>query len=228
MLLLQGLFGCMAAVMRPGSPIYVAHADTEGLSFRNAFAHAGFKLSGVLVWQKDSLVLGRSDYQWIHEPILYGWKVGASHRWYGGRKRTTVAEHGDSGPVRRMADGRWCISVGDTVLVVDGEAELFEAPSSIVRCQRPKRSDEHPTMKPTLLIERQLSASARPGDVVIDCCAGSGSTLIAADRLGMVARVVELEPKFVDVIVRRWQDFTGLKATREADGALFDDVAAGG
>ncbi len=85
-------FGAAAAVMKRGAPIYVAHADTEGQNFRAAFKDAGFKLSGCLVWVKPSLVLGRSDYQWRHEPILYGWKAGASHKWFGGRTRTTVFE----------------------------------------------------------------------------------------------------------------------------------------
>lgn len=98
--------------MRPGAPAYVAHADTEGLAFRRAFTDAGFKLSSCLVWRKNSLVLGRSDYQWQHEPILYGWKPGAAHSWYGGRDKTTIfdenrpsrsAEHPTMKPVPLIA-----------------------------------------------------------------------------------------------------------------------------
>jgi len=70
----------------------VAHADTEGEAFRYAFRHAGFKLSGCIAWVKQSMVMGRSDYHWRHEPILYGWKEGAAHTWYGDRKQTTVWE----------------------------------------------------------------------------------------------------------------------------------------
>lgn len=110
---------------------------------------------------------------------------------------------------------------GDSVLVVDGAAHLEQMAATIVECTRPKRSEEHPTMKPVALIESQLQASAIAGDVVIDCCGGSGSTLIACERLGMQARLVELEPKFVDVIVRRWQAFTGLRATHAVTGESF-------
>jgi DNA modification methylase len=202
----------MFSVMKEGAPIYVAHADTEGLNFRDSFIKAGFKLSGCLIWRKNSLVLGRSDYQWMHEPILYGWKPGSKHRWYGGRKLTTIVEHGESGPIQKLEDGRWAIKVGDSVLIVSGDAKLEESPSSIFFHEKPKRSGEHPTMKPVGLIEKMLKSSARPGDIVIDAFGGSGSTLIAADRLGMSARLMELDAKFVDVIVKRWEDFTGKKA----------------
>lgn len=218
--LVRGMMGAVFAVMKPGAAIYVAHADTEGLNFRKAFRDAGFKLSGCLVWRKDSLVLGRSDYQWMHEPILYGWKPGAAHRWFGGRKQTTVAEAGHAA-VRQREDGSWVLEVGDEVLVVDGAARLEVLPSSVVFHEKPKRSGEHPTMKPVGLIEKQLKNSSRPGDVVIDCCGGSGSTLIAAERLGMKARLAELDPKFVDVIVRRWQQFTGQRAVHAVTGEPF-------
>lgn len=219
--LLRGIFTSLFAVTKPGGAIYVAHADTEGQAFRKAFADAGFKLSGCLIWRKQSLVLGRSDYQWMHEPILYGWKPGSKHRWFGGRKQTTVQDLGDGSPFERQADGRWAIRMGDTVLVVDGEAQVTEHPSTIVNHEKPKRSAHHPTMKPVGLIEKQLRHSARIGDLIGDACGGSGSTLMAADRLGMVARIMELDPKFVDVIVRRWQNYTGRAATLEATGQPF-------
>ena len=87
---LLAAFTNMAAVLEKGGSAYVFHADTEGLNFRKAFIDAGFKLSGCCIWVKDSLVLGRSPYQWQHEPVLYGWKPGAKHRWYADRKQTTV------------------------------------------------------------------------------------------------------------------------------------------
>lgn len=212
----------MISVMKPGAPIYVAHADTEGLNFRAAFREAGFKLSGCLIWRKNSLVLGRSDYQWMHEPILYGWKPGSAHRWYGGRKLTTVVEYGgDASPFVQLEDGRYAITIGDSVMIVSGEATIQEAPSSVIYHEKPSRSGDHPTMKPVGLIERMLTASARTGDVVIDAFGGSGSTLIAADRLGMSARLMELDPKFVDVIVRRWQSFTGRRAVHAVTGEPY-------
>lgn len=219
---LNAAFAAVFAKLKPGSAIYVAHADTEGYNFRHAFKDAGFKLSGCLVWKKDSLVLGRSDYQWMHEPILYGWKPGSAHRWYGGRKLTTVQEWPGE-PVTKLSDGRYQIVVGDRVLTVSGDAQIEETPSSVVFCEKPKRSAEHPTMKPVGLIERQLKCNARSGDIVVDGFGGSGSTLIAADRLGMCARLVEFDPKFVDVIVRRWQQFSGRSAVLERDGSAFPD-----
>ena len=214
---------CLAGVMKPGAAIYVAHADTEGYNFRAAFISAGLKLSGCLVWRKDSLVLGRSDFQWMHEPILYGWKPGSSHRWYGGRKQTTVVNWGDVEPVRQMPDGSWQIAVGDKVLVVNGEAKIQELVPSVIYEPKPKRSADHPTMKPVTLIERQLKNNARSGDLVVDGFGGSGSTLMAAERLGMSARLMELDPKFVDVIVRRWQNYSGRRAVHAVTALQFPD-----
>lgn len=219
---LQAAYGALWAAMKPGAAVYVAHADTEGLNFRRAFRDAGFKLSGCIIWRKDALVLGRSDYQWQHEPILYGWKPGSAHRWYGGRKQTTVMELGDGSPFTQLADGRWQVQVGEWTLVVEGEAKVEEMVTSVMREPRPKRSELHPTMKPTALIERMLKHSARPGDVVLDPFGGSGSTLIAADRMGMSARLIEIDPLYADVIVRRWQDYTGRRATLAADGRAFE------
>lgn len=221
---LVSAFSAAAAVMRAGAPIYVAHADTEGLNFRGAFRDAGFKLSGCLVWVKPSLVLGRSDYQWRHEPILYGWKPGAAHSWYGGRARTTVLER-EGSPVQIMADGSIQIRVDGRTLVVTGEKLAVEAlDESVLRFEKPARSDEHPTMKPVGLILEMLENSTAKGDLVLDPFGGSGSTLIACHKAGRVARLLELEPKFVDVIVQRWQTFTGLRAIHASTGAEFDAV----
>lgn len=218
---LSGAYGCAFAALKPGAAIYVAHADTEGLNFRAAFRAAGFKLSGCLIWRKDSLVLGRSDYQWQHEPILYGWKPGSRHRWYGGRKLTTMIDlDQDRMPFKRRDDGRYEIRIGDSVMVIDGTATIEELVPSVINEPKPKRSDGHPTMKPVALIERMLRNSARPGDIVLDLFGGSGSTLMAAERLGMCARLSELDPGYCDVIVARWEAYTGRKAVLEVpDGA---------
>ena len=214
------------AFMKPGAPIYVAHSDTEGLNFRSTFREAGFKLSGCLIWRKNSMVLGRSDYQWQHEPILYGWKPGAAHSWYGGRKRTTVVEYGDDGPIRKMEDGRWAVSVGGVVLIIDGAATVEEVPGSVVYHDKPSRSDLHPTTKPVGLWEKLMKPSSQRGDIVIDGFSGSGTTMIAADRMGLIARVIELDPRFVDVAVRRWQMLTGLRAVHAVTGEPFPEPGA--
>ena len=223
---LLSAFSCAAAVMKPGAAIYVAHADTEGLNFRAAFRDAGFKLSGCLVWVKPSLVLGRSDYQWRHEPILYGWKPGAAHRWFGGRAQTTVSE-APGQPVRIMPDGTVQVDVGDQVVVIRGEGLALETyDGSVLRVAKPSRNTEHPTMKPVELVERHLENSTRAGDRVLDLFGGSGSTLIACHNGGRAARLMELDPKFCDVIVQRWQVYTGQRATLEGDGRAFEDLRA--
>ena len=217
---LSGAYACAYAALKPGGAIYVAHADTEGLNFRATFRAAGFKLSGCLVWRKDSLVLGRSDYQWQHEPILYGWKPGSAHRWYGGRKLTTMIDlDQDRMPFKRRDDGRYELRIGEVTFVVDGTATIEEVVPSVINEPKPKRSVGHPTMKPVALIERMLRNSARPGDIVLDLFGGSGSTLMAAERLGMCARLSELDPGYCDVIVERYEAYTGRKAVLErADG----------
>lgn len=213
-----------ASVMKPGAPIYVAHADTEGLAFRQAFAAAGFKLSGCLIWVKPSLVLGRSDYQWRHEPILYGWKPGAAHAWYGGRKQTTVRE-GTVMPIRVMPDGTLQVDVANKTFVVSGQKLSIEAfDGSVIRAERPARNAEHPTMKPVALILEMIGNSTRHGDTVLDLFGGSGSTLIACHKSGRVARLMELDARYCDVIVERWQTFTGEAARHEVCGRRFDEV----
>lgn len=224
---LLDMYSAVFAQMKPGAPIYVAHSDKEAHSFRSTFDEAGFKFSSMVIWKKGALVLGRSDYQSIHEPIIYGWKPGSAHRWYGGRKNTTVIDMADGGPFTRMEDGRYQIKIGDSVMVVSGDATVEEHPSSVLYEAKPSRSGLHPTQKPVALVERMLKQSARTGDVVTDAFGGSGTTMLAADRLGMSARLMELDPKFVDVIVCRWQDYTGRRAVHASTGELFpgdDDV----
>lgn len=212
-------------VLQSGAACYVAHADTEGLAFRSAFRSAGFKLSGCLIWRKNALVLGRSDYQWQHEPVLYGWKPGARHRWYGGRKATTIRELGGS-VFSQNADGTVLVRVGNESLIVSGtDLNVRPLEPTVLWIDRPTRSAEHPTMKPVELIARMLRNSTKLGDVVLDLFGGSGSTLICCETLGREARLCELDPRFVDVIVRRWQDFTSGGATLAEDGRTFSEIA---
>ena len=173
-------------VMKPGAVFYIWHADSEGYNFRGAAKDAGWKVRQCLIWKKSSMVMGRQDYHWKHEPCLYGWKEGASHLWAADRKQTTILE--------------------------------FEKPS---------RNGEHPTMKPVALFEYQLLNNTKGGDQVLDSFGGSGTTLIAAEKNGRVARIMELDPKYCDVIVRRWQDFTGKIATHAETGEPFAEVTNG-
>lgn len=214
-------FSLIHDAMMPGAPIYVAHSDKAGVTFRQAMEKAELHFSQMLIWRKNNHVLGMADYQPAHEPIAYGWRKGSRHKWHGGRKQTTVMEIGETGPISRDEEGRWIIKVGDSVLVVDGEAKLSEVPGSVICEPKPEKSGLHPSQKPVNLIERMLRNSARTNDIVLDCFGGSGSTLVAAERLGMCARIMELDVGFADVIVRRWEHLTGRKAVHAITGEEF-------
>ena len=149
--------------MEQDASIYVFHADTQGLNFRKAFKDAGFYLSGCCIWKKNALVLGRSPYQWQHEPCLFGWKLNGRHQWYSDRKQTTIWEY-----------------------------------------DRPKASKEHPTMKPIALMAYPIQNSSISHCIILDPFLGSGSTLMACQQTGRICYGIELDEKFVDVIVRRY------------------------
>ena len=144
-LFLRMLFRGITAVLKPGSAVYVAHAETERANFTREFTAAGFKLAGVVIWKKNAMVLGRSDYQWIHEPILYGWKPGAAHRWYGGRKNVTVEQLGAGPPFVQRDDGKWELTVGSAAFIVDGDAKVEQLATSVVYEDKPRTNDVHPT-----------------------------------------------------------------------------------
>lgn len=214
-------YAAVFGVLKPGATVYVAHSDKEGGVFRDQFERAGFTFSQTIIWRKNQLVLGMARYQPIHEPILVGRKPGSKSRWFGGRKQTTVMELGDGSPFQRQPDGRYLLRVGDQVLVVAGDAVVEEQPSSFLSVAKPAKSGLHQSQKPVELCERLLRNSARPGDLVVDGFGGSGSTLVAADRMGMSARVMELQPEFAEVIIRRWQALTGRQAVHAQTGELF-------
>ena len=170
---LLSAFQNMPSHLEKGGAAYIFHADTEGLNFRRAFIDAGFHLAGCCIWVKNSLVLGRSDYQWQHEPVLYGFLQNGKHPWFSDRKQTT------------------CIEM-----------------------PRPKRSEEHPTMKPVGLFAYLMQNSSKAGDNVLDTFGGSGTTLIAAEQLGRKAYLMELDPHYCDVIIARWEKLTGREAQK--------------
>lgn len=181
---LRDAFVTADAVLKTGAVFYIWHADSEGFNFRGACRDAGWQVRQCLIWQKNTMVMGRQDYHWQHEPCLYGWKDGAGHLWASDRKQTTL-----------------------------------------LKFDRPSRSKNHPTMKPVALFEYQLLNNTKGGDIVLDSFGGSGTTLIAAEKNGRVARIMELDPKYVDVIVKRWEEFTGKKAVLEATGEPFKAAA---
>lgn len=221
--LLQGSFSALARALKPGGTIYVSHSELERAAFTTAFQDAGFHLGSCLVWRKKEFNLGhwRSDFSFTHEPILYGWKTGRAHKWYGGRKQMSVQALGDASPFERLPDGRYAVRDGDRLLIVPADTAVEEQPTSIVTENRPLRSDLHPTMKPTGLVTRLLRNNARKGDLVVDAFGGSGTTLIAADMLGMSARLMEVDPKYADVIAQRYFDFTGRVPIHLTSGEAF-------
>lgn len=222
---LAAAFGAVAAHMKAGSPIYVAHPDTGGLVFRKAFADAGFKLASCLIWRKNSLVLSRGDYHWQHEPILYGWKSGGKHRFYGGRDKTTMLEFGGAA-FQQVSPTEWQIVLGETTLLIRGQ-DLTVVPlaGTLFFEAKPASNVAHPTMKPIALIARMLGNSTRRGHRVLDPFGGSGSTLIACESLGLKAHLVEIDERYVDVIVKRWEDYVDRSATLDG-GRSFKQVAA--
>jgi len=198
---LTDAFNRMAEVMKLGASFYIWHADSEGYNFRNACKDAGFVVRQCIIWNKNSLVMGRQDYQWKHEPCLYGWREGASHTWYGSRDKTTV--------LKVPEDDRKAFIWFKKQLKRQERKNL-----SVVDHAKPSRNAEHPTMKPVELLQKQIVNSSKSEDVVLDTFLGSGSTLIAAEKTGRICYGMELDPKYVDVIVKRWEDYTGLTAKK--------------
>lgn len=210
---LRSVYASYYAVMRAGAVIYVAHGESERAAFTDCLVEAGLKLSQVLIWVKQSATLSRQDFNWQHEPILYGWKEGAGHYFCGDFTLTTVID--DDVDLKSMKKEQ----------LIDMINEIRnKASGTIIRHNRPTKSDLHPTMKPVALVERMIEWSSNPGDIVLDLFGGSGSTLIAAQKANRQARLMELDPKFVDVIVKRWQEFTGKQAIHAETGKPFAEV----
>lgn len=170
---LKSAFEAAQPALKEGAPFYIWFASREYINFETALNAAGFKVRQMLIWVKNSFVLGLQDYQWRHEPCLYGWKDGAGHNWYGDRKQTTCLEFG-----------------------------------------RPIKNDLHPTMKPVPLFAYQIKNSTKADDIVLDTFGGSGTTIIACEQIKRVAYSMELNPKYADRIIARWEKLTGQTATK--------------
>lgn len=208
-------------VTHPGGAIYVCHADSEGYNFRGALVDAGWTLKQCLIWVKNSIVMGRQDYHWKHEPILYGWKPGAAHKWFGGRKQSTVIDDPSLFSVKKEENSSLIsFSVGEqTVMIRVPSYEVVYAGTddntTVWRFDKPTRNADHPTMKPVGIPARAIQNSCPAKGIVLDMFLGSGSTLIAAEQTGRACYGLELDPVYCDVIVRRWEEWTGKKAVKE-------------
>jgi len=159
---LYDFYTALGSYTKPGGAWYVWYASRETVNFHKAMNDAGLTPKQQLIWLKSSIVMGRQDYQWKHEPCIYGWKEGAAHGWYSDRKQTTVLEF-----------------------------------------DRPSRNAEHPTMKPIPLFAYQIGNSSKQGDIVADGFGGSGTTMVACHQMQRKAYIVELDPKYCQVIVDR-------------------------
>lgn len=215
---LHDCFTAASVVSRPGTPIYVCHSDSEGLNFRKSLLDSGWLLKTCLIWVKNQFCLGRMDYHMRHEPILYGWRDGGPHKWYGGRKQDSVIEEM---PGVRIAQGDVCseITFSDGVRTVVLRVPSFEVvcavddtSTTIWKVDKPLKSPDHPTTKPVAIPTRAIINSSINGNKILDLFLGSGSTLIACEMTGRVCFGLELDPKYCDVIIRRWEQFTGQKA----------------
>ena len=181
--------------IKKGGPIYVFHSTKETVNFIKAMKASGFKYSQTLVWLKNHFTLGRQDYQWIHEPILYGWKEGISHYFINDRTLASVLET-DPDNYKKM-------NKTELLEVINN---ILNIRTSVIKDNKPNRSPEHPTMKPITLCAKLIYNSSLEGDIVLDPFGGSGSTLIAASQINRKACLIELEPKYCDVIVKRYKE----------------------
>lgn len=176
-------------VMRPGAGFYIWHSDTERPNFQSACTEAGLRTRQCLIWVKNAAVMGRQDYHWKHEPCLYG-------------EKELAEEVGD--------ETQPCLYGWK-----DGAKHYFfrnRKQTTVLNFPKPNRSAEHPTMKPIRLFDYQMQCSTKPGEKVLDLFAGSGTTIMAAEQNGRVAYCMEYDPHYVDVIIDRWEKFTGEKA----------------
>ena len=203
-------FRAMFVPLKAGGAFYIWHADLKGQIFRNALTDAGGQLRQCLIWVKNELVMGRSDWQWRHEPCLYGWKNGANHYWDGRRDLTTVY---DEKPNYKHLNKNQLLEEIDKIY-------NSAIPNTIIYEDRPARNEEHPTMKPVRLFQRLIKNSSKEDDAILDPFGGSGTTIIAAEKLNRTAYVMELDPHYCDVIRRRWTKWAEENDIDAGSGAL--------
>lgn len=200
---LKAAFACADGVMRPGAAFYIWHADSEGFNFRGACRDIGWIVRQCLIWNKNQMVLGRQDYQWKHEPCLYGWKDGAAHYFVDDRNLLTVLE--EESELKKMSKAE----------LINYILEIQEqTATTVINEVKPSRNGLHPTMKPLRLIERLVRNSSKKGENVLDLFNGSGSTLMVCEQLGRRYYGMELDPRYVDATIERWEEFTGKKAVK--------------
>lgn len=202
---LDKAFGCMASVLKAGGAYYVWYAFWNHVPFESALRKAPLPPRQQLIWAKGHFALGVQDYQWKHEPCFYGWKEGASHYFIDDRTQSTVIE--DGVPDTRKMTKEELRNLVDELL-------SDRVATTVLKEKKPLVADLHPTMKPVRLFARLVANSSRKGEKVLDLFGGSGTTLIACEQLGRKCYMMEYDPRYVDVIIDRWEKFTGRKAER--------------
>lgn len=201
---LKDAFSVADKHLKPGGAFYIWHADSEGLNFRAAVKETGWLLKQNIIWVKNSIVLGRRDYQWKHEPCLYGWKDGASHYFVDNRSLATVIEE-DEDNLKEMTKGE---------LIAYIKTMQEGSLTSVFYEDKPVRNDIHPTMKPLKLIARCVLNSSKKGERVLDSFNGGGSTLMVCEKTERIYYGMELDPIYVERTIKRWEEETGLKAEK--------------
>ena len=188
---------------RPGGAFYIWHAASETPNFWMACINADLQVRQQLIWVKNVFVMGRQDYQWKHEPCLYGWVDGAGHYFINDRTQDTI-----------LADDTIEFEKLKKDEAIDLLRKIYEQyePSSVIFEDRPSRAEIHPKMKPINLFARLMKNSSKKGEKVLDLFGGSGTTIMAAEQLDRQAFVMEFDPKYADAIIARWEEFTGEKA----------------
>ena len=201
---LNGAFECASKLLKKGGAFYIWYADSEDLNFRNACFNNKLTIKQCLIWVKNEFNFGRQDYKWQHEPCLYGWKDGDSHYFVEEYNHPTIID--DKLDFEKMKKE----DMKELLKTIFSE----KVPKTIIRENKPIMNDLHPTMKPIRMCAKLISNSTKPGETVLDLFGGSGSTLIACEQLGRKCYMMEYDPKYVDVIIKRWEDFTGEKAIK--------------
>lgn len=201
---LRAAFAVANNHLKPGGAFYIWHADLEGLNFRAAVKETGWLLKQSIIWVKNTIVLGHQDYQWKHEPCLYGWKNGASHYFVDNRSLATVIEE-DEENLKEMTKSE---------LISYIKTMQDTSPTTVFYEDKPVRNDIHPTMKPLKLIARCVLNSSKKGDKILDSFNGGGSTLMVCERSERICYAMELDPVYVERTIKRWEEETGLTAEK--------------
>ena len=197
---LAAAYAAAADALIDGGALYAFYKELGTGVFVTALAPACLTFRQELVWVKNQPVLGGAKYQNMYEPLVFATKGDSCAVWNGGRKERSALDQIDL--------------MNEEELRAALKALLNQEPTDVLREPKPQRSDLHPTMKPIRLLARLIRNSTNEGDIVLDIFGGSGSTLMACEQMGRRCRMVELDPAFCDVIVRRWEAFTGRKAVR--------------